>query len=117
MKFFLDQDVYAATALFLRGLGHDVLTASEAGCSRASDADLLRIAGDQGRILVTRDRDYGSLVFVQGSGSGVMYLRILPSTLNSVHQELEAVLHAHSEEDLKKAFVVIERGRHRFRKL
>jgi predicted nuclease of predicted toxin-antitoxin system len=117
MKFFLDQDVYAATARFLRGLGHDVVTASEAGCSRTSDADLLRMAREQGRILVTRDRDYGSLVFVQGSGSGVMYLRILPSTLNTVHQEIEAVLQAHTEEDLNKAFVVIEQGRHRFRKL
>jgi predicted nuclease of predicted toxin-antitoxin system len=117
MKFFLDQDVYAATARFLSGLGHDVVTAAEAGCSRAADADLLRMAREQDRILVTRDRDYGSLVFVQGSGSGVIYLRILPSTLNSVHQEIEAVLRTHSEADLNKAFVVIEQGRHRFRKL
>jgi len=117
MKFFLDQDVFAVTARFLIGLGHDVITASEANCSRSSDADLLRMAREQGRILITRDRDYGSLVFVHGSGSGVIYLRILPSTLNSVHQEIEAVLRAHSEEDLNKAFVVIEQGRHRFRKL
>ncbi|HEY6011966.1 MAG TPA: DUF5615 family PIN-like protein [Nitrospirota bacterium] len=117
MKFFLDQDVYAATVRFLRGLGHDVATAAEEGCSRASDAELLQIAREQGRILVTRDRDYGSLVFVQGSGSGVMYLRILPSTINSVHQEIEAALRAHTEEELNKAFVVIEQGRHRFRKL
>lgn len=117
MRFFLDQDVYAATARFLRGLGHDVVTASEAGCIRASDIELLRMAGEQERILVTRDRDYGSLVFVHGSGSGVMYLRILPSTLDSVHQEIATVLQAHSEEEIRKAFVVIEQGRHRYRKL
>jgi hypothetical protein len=46
-----------------------------------------------------------------------MYLRILPSTLTSVHQEIEAVLQAHTEEELNKAFVVIEQGRHRYRKL
>ena len=45
MKLFLDQDVYAATARFLRGLGHDVVTASEAGSHRASDAELLRNEG------------------------------------------------------------------------
>jgi predicted nuclease of predicted toxin-antitoxin system len=117
MKFFLDQDVYAATAQFFRSLGHDVVTAAEAGCSRATDAELLHKAQEQGRILVTRDRDYGSLVFVQGTGSGVMYLRILPSTIKSVHQEIESVLRAHSEEELNKAFVVIEQGRHRYRKL
>jgi hypothetical protein len=29
MKFLADQDVYAVTVRFLRGLGHDVATASE----------------------------------------------------------------------------------------
>jgi len=37
MKFLLDQDVYALTTRFLRGLGHDVVTAAELGLARASD--------------------------------------------------------------------------------
>jgi predicted nuclease of predicted toxin-antitoxin system len=40
MKFLLDQDVYALTERFLRGLGYDVITASELGLSRATDSDL-----------------------------------------------------------------------------
>lgn len=43
-------------------------------------------------------------------------MRILPSTQNSVHGELERVLKAYSEDELKNAFVVIEAGGHRFRK-
>jgi hypothetical protein len=41
----------------------------------------------------------------------------LPSTKNAVHQELERVLKAYSEKELRGAFVVIEPGRHRFRRL
>ncbi|MFQ6057315.1 MAG: DUF5615 family PIN-like protein, partial [Anaerolineae bacterium] len=78
---------------------------------------LLRIAQEQGRIFVTRDRDFGRLVFVKDLGAGVIYLRILPSTQNAVHQELERVLKSYSEEELRRAFVVVEPGRHRFRKL
>ncbi|MCO6459506.1 MAG: DUF5615 family PIN-like protein [Pirellulaceae bacterium] len=52
---------------------------------------MLRVAHEQGRIFVTRDRDFGALVFVRGSGSGVVYLRMLPSTQNAVHAELERV--------------------------
>ena len=37
MGFLLDQDVYAVTARFLRDCGHDVVTASELGLSRAID--------------------------------------------------------------------------------
>jgi predicted nuclease of predicted toxin-antitoxin system len=83
MHFLADLDVYALTVGFLRGLGHDVLTAAEMGMSKAKDFQLLRTAHDQGRIFVTRDRDFGALVCVQASGPGVIYLRILPSTVQA----------------------------------
>jgi predicted nuclease of predicted toxin-antitoxin system len=57
MKLLLDQDVYAATARFLSDLGHEVVPVAQIGCAQAEDTDLLRIAQEQGRILVTRDRD------------------------------------------------------------
>ena len=117
MKLLLDQDIYATTKRFLVGLGHDVVAAHQLGLSRASDEDLLKVAQEKGRILVTRDRDFGGLVFVNILGAGVLYLRLLPSTQNSVHKELERVLTIYSEEELKKAFVVVEPNRHRFRHL
>ena len=85
MRFLLDQDVYASTARFLVGLGHDVVTAAQAGLAQKADLELLRVTHEQHRILVTRDRDYGSLVFVQGCEGGVVYLRMSPSTMNAVH--------------------------------
>jgi len=117
MRFLTDQDVWATTVRYLREAGHDVVTVASIGLAEASDADLLRVAHDQNRIFVTRDRDFGVLVFAQNFGTGVIYLRMLPSTQNAVHQELERVLQEHSESELKKAFVVVEPGRHRFRKL
>jgi predicted nuclease of predicted toxin-antitoxin system len=117
LKFLLDQDVYGITARFLAVLGHDVIRAAEAGLSTASDEDILREAQSSGRLLVTRDRDFGNLVFVGGLGPGVLYLRILPSTQSAVHSELERILSTYSEEELRRAFVVIEPGGHRFRRL
>lgn len=113
MRFLLDQD--AATARFLAGLGYDVVQVAAMGLSQANDEQLLAVAQKQGRVFVTRDRDFGTLVFVKALGSGVLYLRILPSTLSSVHNELSRVLQTYSEEQLKKAFVVVEPDRHRFR--
>jgi predicted nuclease of predicted toxin-antitoxin system len=117
MKFSADQDVYAITISFLRGLGHDVVSAAQLGLPQAEDAELLRIAHVQERIFVTRDRDFGALVFVQGSGPGVIYLRSLPSTQNAVHAELERVLTLYGEKELHASFVVVEPGRHRIRRL
>ncbi len=36
MRFLLDQDVFAATARILRGLGHDVVSVAEIGLSQAT---------------------------------------------------------------------------------
>ena len=115
MRFLLDQDVYAATARFLSELGHDAVRIAELGLAQASDVELLGFAEKEDRILVTRDRDFGGLVFVAGLGKGVVYLRVLPSTQGAVHAELERVLATYSEEQLRNAFVVVEPGRHRFR--
>ncbi|NQT74256.1 MAG: DUF5615 family PIN-like protein [Chloroflexi bacterium] len=117
MRILLDHDVYAATARFLKRLEHEVVSAAEAGCAQETDLKLLKTAHAQNRLFLTRDRDFGRLVFVEEIGSGVIYLRVLPSTLQEVHKQLEIVLRSYTESDLKKAFVVIEPGRHRFRKL
>lgn len=116
MKFLTDQDVYASTVRFLSGLGHDVLSASPLGLAQAEDAELLRVAHEKSHLFVTRDRDFGGLVFVQGGGAGVIYLRMLPSTQNAIHAELERTLALYSELELQSSFVVIEPGRHRIRK-
>lgn len=117
MKFLADQDVYAATIGFLSGLGQDVVRAAQLGLAQTKDAELLRVAQERGRILLTRDRDFGGLVFVQRGGAGVIYLRILPSTLSTVHAELERVLTLYTERQFQGSFVVIEPGRHRMRKI
>jgi predicted nuclease of predicted toxin-antitoxin system len=117
MKFLADQDVYANTVAFLRGLGHDVVAAAQLGLAQAEDTELLRVAHEQGRVFITRDRDFGGLVFIQGQGPGVIYLRILPSTQTAVHTELERVLTLYTEQELQCSFVVVESGRHRIRKL
>ena len=57
------------------------------------------------------------MVFVQASGPGVIYLRILPSTQQAIHGELARVLTLYTEQQLQSSFVVIEPGRHRIRKV
>ena len=116
MRLLTDQDVYALTVRFLRESGHDLVTAADLGMSRAADADLLRVAQAEGRVFVTRDRDFGGLVFVGALGGGVVYLRASQAMLPMVHVELGRVLDLYREADLQGAFVVVEPHRHRFRR-
>ena len=97
--------------------GDEVLTAADIGASRALDATLLATAHEQARLFMTRDRDFGALVFVRGFEAGVIYLRVEPATFQAVHEELAHVLESYTEEALHNAFVVLEPGRHRFCRL
>ena len=99
MKLLLDQDVYEATARFLIGLEHDVVRVAELGMAQSSDEENLKKALELNRIFVSRDRDYGNLVFVKEIKCGVLYLRILPSNINLVHAELERILSLYDEQD------------------
>jgi predicted nuclease of predicted toxin-antitoxin system len=117
MRLLADQDVYALTVRLLRDRSHDVMTAEDLHLSQASDTDILYAAMNDRRILLTRDRDFGSLVFVNLMRTGVIYLRMLPMTMRVVHDELLRVLKQYSEEELLSALVVIEPGRHRLRRL
>ncbi|MBI2433405.1 MAG: DUF5615 family PIN-like protein [Candidatus Hydrogenedentes bacterium] len=117
MRFLLDQNVYALTVTLLSQWGHDIVLAKEIGLAEAADPELLASANANGRILVTRDRDFGQLVFNQKLKGGVIYLRIPSCTENSVHDELRKVLLLYHEAELEKAFVVVEPGGHRFRRI
>jgi predicted nuclease of predicted toxin-antitoxin system len=117
MKFLTDQDVFEVTVRHLRTLGHNVLPARKAGLSLAPDRDLLRWAHNARRVLVTRDKGFGQLVFLSGEPSaGVVLLRLEPATLKAVHQELERFLREHAGENLSGHFIIIEPGRHRIRR-
>ena len=118
MRFLVDQDVWKRTVDLLRAWGHDVVTVSEIGLARASDEALLNEARNANRLFLTRDSDYGSLVFLGGTLSGgVILLRIRPENQDQVHAELKNVLAVHEVLELQKSFCTVEAGRHRIRRI
>jgi len=81
LRFLVDESVPVLSVGRLRDAGHDVTSVRETSRG-ASDHAVLRHAAEEGRILVTFDRDFGALVF-QGTGplpAGVLFLRFEPES-------------------------------------
>lgn len=57
MKYYLDEDLSPRIAEILRKNGIDAHSAHEAGMVEASDREQLELAAQQGRCLVSRNRD------------------------------------------------------------
>jgi len=118
VRLFADQDVWRVTVGLLRQWGHDVVTAEEVGMSRSSDKEVLLYCKSKNRILVTRDKDFGHLVFAgRVPCKGVVLLRITPWNADKVHVELKRILDNHKESEIQRSFTIVEPSRHRIRKL
>ncbi len=65
MKLLLDSCLSGKAAAELRGSGHDVVWAGE-WPSDPGDAAILARAKEEGRVLVTLDKDFGELAVVRG---------------------------------------------------
>jgi predicted nuclease of predicted toxin-antitoxin system len=118
MRFLADHDVYAVTVEWLRQQGHDVVTVKDLGMQQAADEDLLAKAKELDRLFLSRDKDFGALVFLRAAGaSGVIFLRVTPTTVEEVHNELRRLLNERTEAELKTFYCVVEPHRYRIRHL
>lgn len=80
-----------------------------------ADADVLRIAGEERRVLITNDRDFGELVMARGMDhAGIILFRLDPTASLAVKTErLDHVLTSYGE-DLRR-FLVVSNDRVRIR--
>ena len=118
MRFLADQDIYKIMIDRLREWGHDLLTAKDLGLQQVLDEDLLKRAQGENLLLLTRDKGFGGLVFLNKElSTGVILLRITPMVAEEVHHELLRLLEEHGDEELRNVFCVVEPHRHRIRHL
>jgi len=79
MKFLLDQNADRRLVAYLRTLGHDVIIISKDYPHGLPDKEILTIAFNEKRILITYDKgDFGELIFRQHCPhNGVILFRLL----------------------------------------
>ena len=118
MRILADQDVYKITIDNLRKWGYDVTTAKELNMDRATDEELLAMANEIDRLLITRDKDFGAILFLRKEFSnGVILLRGNPNQIDELHNQLKRLLLEHSEDKLKTSICVVEHKKYRIRHL
>lgn len=101
----------------LRATGFDVTHIAEKQAG-VQDHVVLLNAGREGRVLITEDRDFGTLVYaqLQSPPVGVIYLRLGTAKPEAVAEAL-AELFERSDIEIEGRFTVVEPGRIRQRPL
>ena len=110
MHFLADESCDFSVVRALRAAGYDVLAVSEITPS-AEDAEVIRLAAAQGRIVLTEDRDFGRLVYAHGEKTlGVIYIRFPASARKQLPKIVVALVKRYAQR-LTGEFVVVEPGR------
>jgi predicted nuclease of predicted toxin-antitoxin system len=118
MKFLVDMPLSPALAKWLTDQGHDASHAAQRGLEKADDATILRVAREEGAVVVTADLDYPRLLALTGStGPAILLFRGGDWGEREILARLEHTLAVVSEAELPHSIVVVERARIRRRRL
>jgi predicted nuclease of predicted toxin-antitoxin system len=116
MRWRADECVAAPLVALLRSDGHDVLYVAEVAAG-LSDADVVALALQGKRPLLTEDKDFGDLVFRRECAvPGVVLMRIDNDNSKLKAARLAAAIDQYGE-GLFGRYMVIEQGRFRSRRV
>jgi predicted nuclease of predicted toxin-antitoxin system len=89
MRFHLDENMSPSVADGLRRRGIDVTTTQEVGLLSAPDDEQLRYALQNGRVVVTHDRDFLIAAASGASHAGIAFIRDKSRSIGQVIEYLE----------------------------
>jgi len=116
MKFLADENVEKPIVDWLRMNGYDVLYISEF-MGRSIDEELLDRANQESRVLITNDKDFGELIFLQGKSSkGILLMRFSTEKTATKVKYLANFITTFGKQ-LEGSFATINENTFRIRKL
>lgn len=113
-RFLVDVNVGLSVAESLRDSGHDATFAGEVDW-RMPDRDMLSLAHDEQRIILTMDTDFGELVYhSRQPHAGVLLLRMPGANRDEKVQVVQEIVSRYGDQ-LPNHFCVYRQGRLRIR--
>jgi predicted nuclease of predicted toxin-antitoxin system len=106
LRFLFDESVELRIAFALTQHGHNVAVVGIDHPAALSDSDVLRIAHEETRVLVTNDTDFGELAVRQRQAhSGIILIRLSTFSTSAKGERLVDVVDVYS--DSLSRFIVI----------
>lgn len=107
MQLLANENIPLSSVQVLRAAGHDVLSITEHQPGM-TDTEVMSMAHTQQRSIVTFDRDYGELIFVNRMPTppAVFYLRVPPSSPQAAALTILALLQQLGNQTVEGFFVV-----------
>ena len=118
MNFLADMGISMSTVIWLREKGYDSVHVRELGMQRSSDSNILSMAKNENRIVLTCDLDFGALLAASSDTvPSVIIFRLDNETPDNINTRLQVILTEISHHLEKGAIISVEQNRFRVRNL
>jgi predicted nuclease of predicted toxin-antitoxin system len=118
MKFLADMGISPRTVTWLRNAGYDAVHLGEEGLERLADDEILAKAGDESRILLTVDLDFGYLLAVSRAElPSVILFRLGNESYEIINERLTEVINLCEEQLEAGAIISVTDETYRVRQL
>ena len=110
--FKIDENLAREAAALLRVHGFDALTVGEQKLRGTQDPQLLRVCGDEGRVLITLDMDFANIrVYRPTEHLGIIVLRPPRQDKTTVLEMLRRLLPMLDSESISQQLWIVENDR------
>jgi predicted nuclease of predicted toxin-antitoxin system len=118
IKLLADENIPPSVVGFLRDRGFDVKQVGGAGTAGASDDQVIGLACQEKRVLLTFDKHFANiLVYPPSSHQGVIRIRIHPPLIDDIIQTLDRLLNEFDLNTHGGSLIVLEREGFRIRRM
>ena len=113
-----DENIFDVIIQALESEGYDVLSIKNSSFRGLSDFDIVGLSINPPKIIITEDKDFGDIVFLENKKvTGVILLRYKAFERPEIIKELILFLKGESLKSLTNNFITISLGKIRIRKI
>jgi len=113
IKFIADVNIEKVIVNYLTEEGYDIKWVPDFNCA-IHDEELLKLANKEKRVLITNDKDFGALTFLQKKlSAGIILIRIKGQKAEDKLKLMKKLLQQHRDK-LLNHFVIITEKKFRF---
>jgi predicted nuclease of predicted toxin-antitoxin system len=117
LKFLLDADMPRSSAEVISALDYDVKDVRDLGMRYAKDSEIIAYAHRTGRVVITRDLDFGSVLRYPDHPGAIILRLPFEYTAKELNEVLKDFINSVDKKIIQKAIIILELGRYRRRPL
>lgn len=106
MKFIADVNVAQRVIKLLRQSGHHVLDIKKQD-SRAPDTNLIKLASEEKRIILTHDKDFLGLTKYPKYQAGMIIIRLKKQNASHHYEKLQNLINTRTEDELNNSLTIV----------